>query len=545
MPASGGPAQPRQKPHITIVGAGIAGLSAALRLLERGIDVTLFEQDDFIGGKLGAHRHGPGDHDYHEHSYHMYLNWYNNFWRIVNEAGVGGSFAAQHSLTYVERGPDGPPGRSITTVDVGATDTALTNLFSGLRSPADMMVFGYSLIDLLATPAWRHSRLEQTSVLGFMNSRPYHTGAAMSIQQDMLSKAFACPSFLTSARSYRRFIGYGYACPSPMMYLMRGNTQQFLFEPIERHLGEVAARSGATFDIRRLHQVTKLEIGPSGAADAIRGVRLRKSPSIDQSWRSPRGAPFRHEIDGDLILAIPAVPLGELVDRHVFAHAPELAAVRRLMSQPMMSLDLYFNRKLPDIASGITNLPGSAYGLSFIDLSQTWTLETHSGNTFINLVASDCVPIAGYGIAMTTDLLIEDLARFIAFDRDRDIDSRRTHLNSNLNEPLFTNQVGSWPLRPTTTCGIPNMFIAGDFCRTPIDVVTIEGAVVSGLQAAEAVRARAAAGKPIEIVLPRTVPDTALAALKLLGGPVAYAAKAMSVSDHWLRHSWRDMFPRR
>ena len=39
---------------VTIIGAGIAGLTAALRLAERGYEVTLFERDNFIGGKFRA-----------------------------------------------------------------------------------------------------------------------------------------------------------------------------------------------------------------------------------------------------------------------------------------------------------------------------------------------------------------------------------------------------------------------------------------------------------------------------------------------------------
>jgi phytoene dehydrogenase-like protein len=43
--------------EVMIVGAGIAGLTAALRLLQRGFRVTLLDQDNFIGGKWGAHKH--------------------------------------------------------------------------------------------------------------------------------------------------------------------------------------------------------------------------------------------------------------------------------------------------------------------------------------------------------------------------------------------------------------------------------------------------------------------------------------------------------
>jgi uncharacterized protein with NAD-binding domain and iron-sulfur cluster len=43
--------------QVIVVGAGIAGLSAALRLAERDFKVTLVEQNNFLGGKLGAHKH--------------------------------------------------------------------------------------------------------------------------------------------------------------------------------------------------------------------------------------------------------------------------------------------------------------------------------------------------------------------------------------------------------------------------------------------------------------------------------------------------------
>ena len=48
-----------------------------------------------------------------------------------------------------------------------------------------------------------------------------------------------------------------------------------------------------------------------------------------------------------------------------------------------------------------------------------------------------------------------------------------------------------------------NLFLAGDFCQTFIDVVTVEGAVVSGLLAAEALRRKRKIGAPIDIIRPK------------------------------------------
>src|SRR4051794_30437643 len=68
-------------PEVMIVGGGIAGLTSALRLLQRGFDVTLMEQDNFLGGMLRATLcDDPECKVRHEHSYHMFTNGYPGFY---------------------------------------------------------------------------------------------------------------------------------------------------------------------------------------------------------------------------------------------------------------------------------------------------------------------------------------------------------------------------------------------------------------------------------------------------------------------------------
>ena len=43
----------QQKPTAVIIGAGVAGLAASIRLAIQGFDVKVFEQSDKPGGKLG------------------------------------------------------------------------------------------------------------------------------------------------------------------------------------------------------------------------------------------------------------------------------------------------------------------------------------------------------------------------------------------------------------------------------------------------------------------------------------------------------------
>src|SRR5215813_13863261 len=49
--------------RVAIAGAGIAGLTAALRLAQRGYKVTLYEANPFLGGNLSAHEHNGIYHE--------------------------------------------------------------------------------------------------------------------------------------------------------------------------------------------------------------------------------------------------------------------------------------------------------------------------------------------------------------------------------------------------------------------------------------------------------------------------------------------------
>jgi uncharacterized protein with NAD-binding domain and iron-sulfur cluster len=58
--------------------------------------------------------------------------------------------------------------------------------------------------------------------------------------------------------------------------------------------------------------------------------------------------------------------------------------------------------------------------------------------------------------------------------------------NSN-DEPLLVNTVGTWDKRPTAKTKIPNLFLAGDYVQTDVDLATMEGANEAGRDAANAI----------------------------------------------------------
>ena len=146
---------------------GVAGLTAAHRLLQRGYDVTLIEANDFLGGKLAAHcRRDDATtkkknclyfckdqggclrrNDWHEHCYHMYLNWYHNFWDLMEEVGILDSLVAQPAIYNIRFPPatSGPPRLTCHPIFAiwACPGRRCCNMFAGpLSWPADMMLLG-------------------------------------------------------------------------------------------------------------------------------------------------------------------------------------------------------------------------------------------------------------------------------------------------------------------------------------------------------------------------------------------------------------------
>src|SRR5258708_4219397 len=75
--------------QITIIGGGLAGMTAALHLLERGCAVTLYDMMPRLGGKAGSDNNGA---DYDDHGYHIFPAWYLNCWRLVHRLGIQDNF---------------------------------------------------------------------------------------------------------------------------------------------------------------------------------------------------------------------------------------------------------------------------------------------------------------------------------------------------------------------------------------------------------------------------------------------------------------------
>ena len=194
------------------------------------------------------------------------------------------------------------------------------------------------------------------------------------------------------------------------------------------------------------------------------------------------------------------------------------------------AIDFYFTRKLRYLPREHVFLTNSKFGLSFIDVSRTWPGYDAS---VLQVIASDFIPLQTLSEDKAAERIIDELGKYLPFEMT---DISGCVSQPHLKEPLFINDEGAWHFRPKVrdeeelTKELTNLYLAGDYCRVPVDLASMEAAISSGLQAAAAI-----AGQPIDEVrrIPPEYPEKLLILAKCALMPIAALAKLATLIRDW------------
>jgi NAD(P)-binding Rossmann-like domain/Flavin containing amine oxidoreductase len=527
-------------PQVTVAGGGLAGMTAALRLAERGYRVKLYEQKSMLGGNLASRPAADGvDLDIYPH---MFLSWYHNFWRMLEEAGVDRdeAFVPFASVKQLRRGQY-PRFTSLT--DAYSPRYMFRNLFSGVGPPADMFVFWYATVDLLAERLNPTMVLDNVSVTGFMHARPYMTERAAKACDNFITLVWAIPSYLTSAEDYRTYLAYSVSSYKPPCMFAKGSALQQVIGPL------TTALENAGVEIARSVEITSVSC-EDGRVTEI-GLRRVAFDAESYTWVGD-GDAWTEEVD-ELVLAVPPLVLSSLVragepGERIVEAVPKLAELSRLRSQNIPILHVYFTRKLRPIPPEPVGLYGSRLALAFTDISETW--PDLAGSTVLSVSASDPYALPGTGADNDAFAILSELAEFVDFDpglrwgESSDVDWTRTRYEPNTDSQLFINETGIDVWRPAAAVDeIANLYLAGNFCANRIGMMTVESAVASGLEAARAIVERRGIGAPVEIIEPSAGVEALYVWLRYVWGPSALAAKAWSAGIDCVRLLRRQLTP--
>jgi zeta-carotene desaturase len=146
------PAPTANQPDAIVVGAGVAGLAAAIALAQSGASVTLLERRPFVGGRAYSYRHPALDETID--SQHIVLGCCTNFIDLIRQAGAEQSIRWYDDICFLEPSADGTPRRS--WIGPGTLPApahlALSFLRAPMLGPIDKAAVGSGLARFLTGP---------------------------------------------------------------------------------------------------------------------------------------------------------------------------------------------------------------------------------------------------------------------------------------------------------------------------------------------------------------------------------------------------------
>lgn len=236
------------------------------------------------------------------------------------------------------------------------------------------------------------------------------------------------------------------------------------------------------------------------------------------------------------LCAMPVDRAVDLLDGSILDADPRLEGMRNLVTDWMVGIQ-YYLRRPTDIPEGHIAALGSPWALTALRQAPMWVGDfpaTYGDGSVLECLSVDIsdwdTPGIRYGrtakqcsadeIAAETWAQLEAwLNTGTGWLRGEDIHS--WHLDPGItwsgggirNEtPLLVNTVGSYDNRPEAHCAIPNLYFGGDHVRSHIDLATMEGANESGRAAANAILDAADDPAPRAQIFPLVSPPAFAAA---------------------------------
>lgn len=434
---------------VLVVGAGLAGMTVAVRLAEAGCAVRVLEALPYVGGRTASWNEGGMPV---ETGLHRVLGFYTALPALLHTAGVQLDDIVSWDDTLELRLPDG-------------TVHALT--IAALRSPVRTLgtVFGHN--DIIPLADKRALMKMFTAGLVDYKTRPDYLDTLTVAQYathhgvgtrtiDTILTALTDGLFFTPVTEYSAYAFFGLFAPyGPALTDMRigtftGGMSKVLMQPLVDYVRHKKGYVMTDAVVTRLvmHDGT------------LTGVRTNDAV---------------YEADA-VVLALPIAAAQHLL-RQAFPSSELFDDLMHVATMPAVTfqIDLRYPSMPTDrIAFG----PGTILA-SFAEQSRT----TFPGSGRLSVILSQP--------AKYMDVSAERLARFIMHDaRKLNIDLRPQQIARYrkivLPDDFYALRPGAEVLRPPQKTPVPRLYLAGDYTKQPF-LATMEGAVVSGNLAAEAV----------------------------------------------------------
>jgi carotenoid phi-ring synthase / carotenoid chi-ring synthase len=488
------PALPREAPAGTeavVVGGGIAGVTAAVVLAERGVAVTLLEAAPTLGGRLGAWPHTlpDGTEQVVEHGFHAFFRHYYTWRALLRRIDPELSFLRPVG-GYPVISRDWPP-EDLTGLPA-APPLNLLALFA--RSPSLGLRDLTRSRRLLAAELLAYDRVRTTALFDDVPAARFLADLGMSDRaQAMLFEAFARsffadPGALSAGELIAMFHYYFLGNPQGIGFDAPDTDHRTaIWEPFAAYLEKLGAQVRTAAPVRAIGPADghRWRVEPAGGSDGAalttRHLVLATDPGalrrlLGASPGVAAVAPRLAAQAGALAVAPPFAVTRLWLDRDVAPGRATFSAVSR--ERTLDSITVYSRLERP---------------------SAEWAART--GGSIVELHSYACTAPDAH---TATARMRAELATLWPETADAGV----VHLQQRMEATAPTFPPGGAGARLAVTGAARGVRVAGDHVATPFLTGLMERAAASGVLAANDVLAEVGAG-PEEI---RGIPQRGLLA---------------------------------
>jgi uncharacterized protein with NAD-binding domain and iron-sulfur cluster len=508
-----------RRAKVIVLGGGVAGMSAAHELVERGFAVEVYERKGIAGGKarsldatpaLGswtpasarsAARVGrpggpplPG-----EHGFRFFPGFYKHVVDTMARIPYRGGSVAQNLVDTTELRmalfdrpsyvlPSEFP-RTPADLKVGVF-VVLAYLAGRIDVPFDDLVFFSTKMWQFLTSCEERRLLEyeRISWWDFIEaegrSAAYQKYFGSGITRSLVAAKARRASTKTIGDIFVQIV-FEILLPGVAAdRLLNGPTNDVWISPWLEHLRRSGVAYHTNADVRAIHY--------------DRGAVQYASVAVDGRLRDVRGDYF--------VAALPVERMAELVTPNLLKGDASLAQLSALTEyvEWMNGIQFYLTEDVP-IARGHAIFLDSPWALTSVSQPQFWKdfdMSRYADGEVRGLLSVDISDwdVAGLNGRQARHCTREEIAAEVwaQLKRSLNVDGEEVLRDDQLHswfldpdiadagpsapreatnaEPLLVNYVDTWRLRPEAVTRIPNLFLASDYVRTYTDLATMEAA---------------------------------------------------------------------
>ncbi len=469
---------------IAIVGSGLAGLTAAVDLVDSGHEVEIFESRSFWGGKVGSWEDDDGNHI--EMGLHVFFYNYANLFKLMKKVGaIDNLLPKDHTHLFINKGgnlksldfrfPMGAPFNGLkaffTTEQLNIVDKIRNALALG-TSPIVRGLVDYEgamktirELDRISFKEW------------FLN----HGGSQRSLERMWDPIAYAL-GFINckdiSARCMLTiFMMFASKTEASKLNLLKGSPHKWLTQPIVDYIQSKGAR------IFLNHKIEEIIYTEDNTETIVKHLKIA----------SPEGEKV---IKADMYLAACDVPGIKKIIPKTWYKFKEFKGIQKLRAVAVATIQLRYdgwitelngNNKNTDRPTGLDNLLYSADASfsCFADLALTSPEDYRKPNlgSLLQCVLTPGDSWMGRSKERITKAIDTEVR--VLFPSSKNLKLLWSNVVQ-IPQSLYRESPGMEPYRPNQKTSISNFFLAGSYTKQDY-IDSMEGATMSGHLAAASI----------------------------------------------------------